>query len=321
MKHSTKILLITGALLIAAGLILFVTVMSLNNWNFSKLSTSKYETNSYTISEKFNDILIKTNTADVIFRPSDNEECRVVCYEQKNMKHSVSEDNGTLSIEVTDTRKWYEYIGINFTSPKITVYLPKSEYASLSIKTDTGNIDIPREFSFDSIEISTNTGKIKCCASAYGTVKLKADTGDISVNSTNVGGLDISLSTGDIRISSVNCSGSIKIKVSTGDTDLKDTSCQNLISSGSTGDLSLKNVRVSQMLMAERSTGDINFDRFDAAEIYVKTDTGDVEGTLLSEKVFITETDTGSIDIPKTITGGKCEITTDTGDIEISIVK
>jgi len=321
MKHSTKILLITGALLIAAGLILFVTVMSLNNWNFSKLSTSKYETNSYATSKNFDDILIKTNTADVIFRPSDNEECRVVCYEQKNMKHSVSEDNGTLSIEVTDTRKWYEYIGINFTSPKITVYLPKSEYASLSIKTDTGNIDIPREFSFDSIEISTNTGKIKCCASAYGTVKLKADTGDISVNNTNVGGLDISLSTGDIRISSVNCSGMIKSKVSTGDTDLKDTSCQNLISSGSTGDLSLKNVRVSQMLMAERSTGDINFDRFDATEIYVKTDTGDVEGTLLSEKVFITETDTGSIDIPKTVTGGRCEITTDTGDIEISIVK
>ena len=51
----------------------------------------------------------------------------------------------------------------------------------------------------------------------------------------------------------------------------------------------------------------------------MRTHTGDVSGNLLSDKVFITETDTGRIDVPKTTTGGKCEIKTDTGDIRISI--
>ena len=37
------------------------------------------------------------------------------------------------------------------------------------------------------------------------------------------------------------------------------------------------------------------------------------------DKVFITDTSTGNISVPKTITGGKCEITTSTGDIRISI--
>ena len=56
-----------------------------------------------------------------------------------------------------------------------------------------------------------------------------------------------------------------------------------------------------------------------AAEILIKTDTGDVKGSLLSEKVFVVQTDTGSIDVPKTVSGGRCEITTDTGDIKISL--
>jgi len=75
-----------------------------------------------------------------------------------------------------------------------------------------------------------------------------------------------------------------------------------------------------QLLSIERSTGDVQFDGCDAGEIYVETDTGAVKGTLLSEKVFIVESDTGSIRVPKSVTGGKCEITTDTGDIKIDIV-
>jgi hypothetical protein len=42
-------------------------------------------------------------------------------------------------------------------------------------------------------------------------------------------------------------------------------------------------------------------------------------GTLLSSKVFIIKTDTGDVDVPKSTVGGRCEITTSTGDVEISI--
>ena len=59
----------------------------------------------------------------------------------------------------------------------------------------------------------------------------------------------------------------------------------------------------------------------DAGELHIRTDTGDVTGTLRTKKVFITETDTGKVEVPKSITGGECEITTDTGDIKIEILK
>ena len=58
----------------------------------------------------------------------------------------------------------------------------------------------------------------------------------------------------------------------------------------------------------------------DAAELYIKTDTGDVVGSLLSDKTFLVETDTGRREDPKTTTGGRCEIKTDTGDVEGSLL-
>ena len=95
--------------------------------------------------------------------------------------------------------------------------------------------------------------------------------------------------------------------------------CNKFSTSGSTGDTLLKNVIANEKLYAKRSTGDIRIEKCDAGEIFIETDTGHVKGTLLTDKVFIVETDTGSINVPKTTSGGRCEITTDTGDIKISI--
>ena len=96
--------------------------------------------------------------------------------------------------------------------------------------------------------------------------------------------------------------------------------CKSLISNGDTGDITLKNVTATEKFLIERDTGDVNFENSDAYEIHVETDTGDVKGTILTEKVFITKTDTGKINVPQTHSGGRCEIETDTGDIIISIV-
>ena len=81
----------------------------------------------------------------------------------------------------------------------------------------------------------------------------------------------------------------------------------------------MKDVIAANRFSIERSTGDVKFTRCDAAEIFVKTNTGNVTGSLLTDKVFLTDTDTGSVTVPKTATGGRCEIETDTGNIKIEI--
>lgn len=320
MGKATKIWLIIAASLVVLGLIAFAVVMTANHWDFSKLGTVKYETNTYEISEEFNNILINTKTADIIFFPSDDEKCKVVCYEQQNMKHSVAVVDGALTVNVVDTREWYDNIVVfSFTSPDITVYLPQAEYASLLIEASTGDIEIPKDFKFEGIDVSAGTGDVKCCASASELIKIKLSTGDICVENVSAGTLDLSVSTGDVTASSITCEGDVAVSVTTGDTKLTDVACKSVASSGSTGDITLKNVIATETFSIERSTGDVKFDCCDAAEIFVNADTGDVTGTLLSEKVFIARADTGSVDVPKTVTGGRCEVTTDTGDIDIRI--
>ncbi|MBR4295214.1 MAG: DUF4097 family beta strand repeat protein [Clostridia bacterium] len=314
----SKMWIICAIVLVILGVTLFSMALAGYNWDFTKLSTVKYETNTHQINEVFNDISIKTDTSDVVFAASSDGICKVVCDETEKIKHSVTVVDSTLTINLLDERKWYEYIGINFRSTKITVYLPDAEYNKLFIKESTGDIEIPKDFKFESIDISASTGDVKNFASASDLIKIKASTGSIKVEGVSAETLDLSVSTGKITASGINC-GHIKTKVSTGKTSLTDISCANVISSGDTGEITLKNVIATEKFSIERSTGNVKFDGCDASEIFVKTDTGDVKGSLLSDKVFITESDTGSINVPKTVAGGRCEITTDTGDIKINI--
>ncbi len=319
MSKSAKIWLVIAASLILLGCILFVGAMTVLKWDFTKLSTNKYETNKYEITENYKNISIVTNTADIRFVPSENASGSVVCYEQNNLKHSVTVKDGTLGIEVVDTRKWYEFIGFSFGKPKITVYLPQGEYGVLSIKSSTGDIEIPKEFMFEGMDISASTGDVGSFASASGRIQIKTSTGNIRVENASAGALLLSVSTGRVTVSDVTSEGDVTVGVSTGKTYLTDIACRSVISSGDTGDISLKNVIATDTFSIERDTGRVKLEGCDAAEIFIETDTGDVSGTLLSEKMFITETDTGRVDVPKSVTGGRCEITTDTGDIRIRV--
>lgn len=317
MKKATKIWLAVASSLVVVGLAMFAVVMTKYHWDFTKLSTVNYETNTFDIDEEFKNISIDTDTADIRFALSENGKCRVECYEEEKANHAVTVREDTLVIQVIDDKSWYDYIGINHGSPKITVYLPKMEYASLFIEEGTGDIQIPKDYVFERVDISLSTGDVKFSASTSDLAKIKATTGDIKVEDTTAGMLDLSVSTGMVTVSGVTCQEDVTVGLSTGEASLQDIACKNVLSSGSTGDISLKNVIASEKFSIDRSTGDVKFENSDAAEIIVKTDTGDVTGTLLTDKVFVAKTDTGRVDVPNTVTGGRCEIITDTGDIKI----
>ena len=320
MNKNVRSWLIAATLFVVIGLgAIFALLAFFAGWDFLKLSNVIYDDNVYEISEEFANISINTDTADIVFVQSKDGKCKVVCHEKKNMKHSVEAMDGNLSINLVDTRKWYEYISW-FEFSKITVYLPKEEYASLLIDENTGDVEISNSFKFESICVSVSTGDIKCFASAEDLIKISTSTGDISVENISTASLDLSVSTGDIKITNVNCTDGISACISSGDTSASNVKCSSFVSTGTTGDISLNSVIATGGFNIERSTGDVKFDKSDASEVFVKTSTGDVNGSFLSNKIFVTSTSTGNIDVPKSTSGGVCEINTSTGDIKISIV-
>ncbi len=295
-KKITLWLIIAGVLIVIGGVI-FVATMAANNWDFSKMSSSKFETNTHTVTEEFDGISINTNTSDVRFVLSEDGEAKVECYEKSSVKHSVSVRGGKLVVEAVDNSKWHEWIW-SFGLPTITVYLPETEYSSLTVQTDTGDVELPHGFRFGSVELSTTTGDIDCFASAD-SMKIAVTTGDICVENALVETLSLSLTTGK--------------------TELKNVACENLTIGGTTGNIELDGVIASEKILVELSTGDVRLNGCDGAELFIKTSTGNVKGSLLTEKIFFASSDTGRVDVPKATTGGTCEIRTSTGDIRITI--
>jgi DUF4097 and DUF4098 domain-containing protein YvlB len=319
MDHTTKVILIVGAVLVVLGLIVFAVVMALCHGDLSQLNTTKYITNTHTFREAFTDISVDTDTADILFGVSDDESCKVACKEQENLKHLVSVQNGALSIRVVDERKWYEYIGISLEHPQITVYLPEQAYGALTVHASTADVALPRELGFDSMDICVSTGDVSSFASVAGNAKIETTTGNIYLEGISPEALELSVTTGQITVSRVTCSGDVTVGVSTGTARLTEVACHSLRSTGSTGDLELTHVVAADSFDLTRSTGDIRFDRCDAAQITAKTETGHIIGSLLSEKIFIAQTSTGRVNVPKTTTGGRCEVSTDTGNIQITV--
>lgn len=299
MRKNKRIWFIVASSLVIAGLILFAAVMTALDWDFTKLNTAKYETNTYTVIEKFRKIHIYTEEADILFTPSEDDTCKVVCYEKENCQHIIDVQNESLYIRAANNRKWYEYIGINFSTPKLTVSIPQNEYDALFIKSSTGDVHIPKNFAFEILDISVSTGDITNYASAMKTMKIATSTGDIRVDNITVKDLNLTVSTGDIY--------------------LTDIQCVRITSKGSTGNISFKNVIAEENFSIESSTGDVKFDGCDASEIFVRTDTGNVTGSLLSGKIFTTKTSTGNIRVPQSVPGGKCLVTTSTGDIRLEV--
>lgn len=259
--RKTKKWLTAAAWLVGVGCLLFVLAMTLKGWDFTKLSTVYFETETHAVSEPFSNIRLETRTADIVIVPSEDDMCRVICHEPEDDKYTVSVRNDTLVISEADERKWYEHIGIVFETTDVRVELPMGEYGALTIDGTTGDIDISEDFRFD-------------CA-------------------------DISLTTGDIRLSGIGC--------------------RELNVQSTTGETVFENVIVDGTLAVEKSTGSVILTDADAGEIVIDTSTGDVRGTVLSEKVFDVQTSTGSVDVPQSGSGGKCRIRTSTGDIKIKV--
>ena len=299
MKKRTKWIIIALCCVII-GTIIFVSGMSKIDWDFKKLGSYNFETNTYEIVDEFNKIEINAKTANINFQLAEDGQCKVVCYENKKEKHITSVDNGVLKINYTNEKRWYDYLHILSNSPKITVYLPDLDNITLTIKVSTGDVKLPSDFTFESISISGSTCHVKCYASSINQTKIHVSTGDIIIENATAKNYDLHVTTGDTKMTNVNC--------------------ENIVSTGSTGDIKLNNVIASEKISIERSTGKVKFYRCDANELKIITSTGDVEGTLLSDKVFIVKSSTGDIDVPSSITGGRCEITTSTGDIEVRVV-
>ncbi len=293
MKNGRKKWLVTACLLIAGGFLLFTAAFAAAGLDITKLDTQTYKQKEYHLPASFDSICAEVDTARISFLAYEGTGCRVTSYEAKTSTNCVRVEDGCLKIQVQDHRKWYDHIGVSFASPSNTVSLPKSSYASLTVRTKVGSIEVPDGLSFQNIALSGTTAHIRCLASASESVNIRTTTGSITLGQQDTKSIALASTTGGIQLTDVIAKGRIHV---------------------------------------ENTTGGLQFLRCDAPEIDVKTSTGNVTGSLLSGKNFSTSTATGKVtvstpqasgeilDSSGNAAEGNCQITTTTGDIRIEVL-
>ena len=337
MKKST-VTIIVAVCLIVAGIAIAGAAFSMTGFDFKNFDTESYEEVTRTVEGDFKHIVIATQIHNIDLAPSTDGICKVVGDENDSIKIETKIEGDILTVKTVDTREWYNFIGINLEEAGLTLYLPESEYTSLTAASDTGHINIPESFAFTGASMATATGAIVFRAKIDQELALASRTGSISVSKQNLSKLDVENSTGKISIENIEASSSVRAEANTGKIELKDIKCNSIDVETTTGNISLQNVIaeadisisadtgkisllscLSDSLNIDTDTGDVKLDACDANSIDIETETGDVMGYLLTPKIFDTDTNTGDIRVPQSTSGGICKIRTSTGNIIITI--
>ena len=215
----------------------------------------KNNINSFNIEDKYSNISIAINTSNIEIKTSDNKDTFIQLQKHNRYIPTIEVKDDILIIN-QGKKKWYTYLYPCFKIPHIIVNIPKSKLNNLSIKCNTGNIDISA-VSFKDINIKQNTGKINLFSLTPNTLTINTRTGKNN----------------------------------------------------------LENVIIKEKLHITTNTGKISLDKCDAGEIYIKSNTGNVYGNILTDKAFVIKCKTGKINIPDTFSNNKCEIISNTGNI------
>lgn len=281
MKKSVKVLLILAAIFVVSGLTAFIGVAASYNVDMTKLSTEKYETNTYEITEDFTNINVNVEMINITVVKSETETASVVCMESKKIKYDVSVSNGVLVVEVDNNRRWYD-------------------------------------FSFESVKINSHTGDVSLTSSSD-EVNIKLSTGNIKLENINIDNASLVTATGNHYLKNVVATNNVFIESSTGTITLNNVDCKNLTAITDTGRVKLTDVIATGRFEISTETGGVTLEDSDASEMNIETSTGSVKGTILTPKIFMARSDIGKINVPETTTGGICRIRTSTGNISITI--
>lgn len=299
MSQAKKKAIRAAIICVAAGLLISFVALAALDFNFFEMGTMEPVTHTYAPEEAFRSISVWGSECDVRLLPSEDNVCRVVCRETDRITHTVTVKNGTLLIERTDDRKWYEHIGVtwNYWGPvEVEVHLPKGDYDELRIRTVSGDVEVPESFSFARAEVEGTSGSIRFAA---------AVGGDLSVKSVS----------GDIRVDTVKADGALALKTVSGRQRISQVSCRSAAIHTTSGDVTMSDVTVSGELRMEAVSGDLELADCDAESLRIKTVSGSVTGRLLTDKAFAVSTVSGAIRVPDGTEGGPCEVKTTSGDV------
>ena len=300
MNNSNKILLNAAIIFTAAGVLLGLADMASGKKELWGVGNMAFETKSYEINERFSDIEVEDVECGIKIQCSPDNRCRVICCPARadgSVYRTAEVNNGVLRIERHDKGKLFSFFSLP--PADIEVYLPEGEYGKLTAYSTSGRIAVDEGLNFVSARLESVSGSIEMYSDVKDELRAESTSGRVTVENAS-----------PERLTAKNKSGSVSLsRIRSEDIDASTVS----------GRIELCNVIASSHLNAESVSGSVELECCDADRIRIESTSGSVKGTLLSDKIFTARSASGSVDVPRSASGGECEISTTSGSIKIEI--
>ena len=345
-----KIFVILGAILLVAGVAVFVGGMTAGGWDFSILNTVRYTQKSYDAEGAVTSVHIEYSDASIYAEYSETAETVHIDYPvrlnergEETAQIEITEKDGALTVvEHVDWQdslfQWdidlFQWdIDLDFgddSARTVRVVLPAGQNIALDLYTQNGSVSLNADGeALPSLDLHSNNGSI----SVSGTLTVaedaafQTDNGSVNVSGVSAAGdLTLRTSNGSMRAENISAD-SLEARSSNGSLRLTDiAAADSLTAKTNNGAIELLGDITAKMLTVSTSAGDIAMHdgMIDAQEIAMTTELGSIEAEgsafagAQSDYTVLVSTGLGDSNISDSVGGNrKLTLSTGTGDIRV----
>lgn len=342
-RSFVKTFVILGAILLVAGLAVFVGGMTAGGWDFSILSTVRYEQRTYAAEGAVTSVHIEYCDASISVEYSETAESVHIDYpvrlnerDEEISQIAITETDGVLTL--TEHRDWQDSlfqwdIDLDFgddSARTVRVVLPAGQNIALDLYTQNGSVSLNADGeALPSLDLHSNNGSI----SVSGTLTVaedaafQTDNGSVKVSGVSAAGdLTLRTSNGSMRAENISAD-SLEARSSNGSLRLTDiAAADSLTAKTNNGAIELLGDITAKMLTVSTSAGDIAMHdgMIDAQEIAMTTELGSIEAEgsafagAQSDYTVLVSTGLGESNVSDSVGGSrKLTLSTGTGDIRV----
>ena len=297
MKKGEKILLVLGALLIAAGVFVGVTLgwdYSPDNYayndiaftsadtetgecSFVSVQLSDLDVNFYSTTDKTVSISARgAKTPDRVSAVLDGGVLRITEKKLGLFQRLAVSDDDTITVRIPE--KWIGTVDVSTQSGDVYVSGLVSPQLTLRAASVSGDVSVS-ELKIAETQLTTTSGNIFASTSRGGTITAGTTSGYMNISDAKAESVSLSSASGSISVRNAELTGTLTLHSTSGYVDLDDVAADSIAADTTSGDLELDEVD-TQNLTFTSTSGDISGELLHADEFggSIRTTSGDISG-------------------------------------------
>lgn len=297
MKKGEKILLVLGALLIAAGVFVGVTLgwdYSPNNYAYNDIEFTAAETetgecsfvsvqlsdldvNFYSTTDKTVSISARgAKTPDRVSAVLDGGVLRITEKKLGLFQRLAVSDDDTITVRIPE--KWIGTVDVSTQSSDVYVSGLVSPQLTLRAASVSGDVSVS-ELKIAETQLTTTSGNIFVSTSRGGTITAGTTSGYMNISDAKAESVSLSSVSGSLSVRNAELTGTLTLHSTSGYVDLDDVAADSIAADTTSGDLELDEVD-TQNLTFTSTSGDISGELLHADEFggSIRTTSGDISG-------------------------------------------